>query len=76
MSIAYTISLWQVNEKERERIAERQKMFQDGLAIRAETAMRKKKLQDTIERKCQEMRESKVPDIYINEVKRMIENIQ
>lgn len=76
MSIAYTISLWQVNEKERERIAERQKMFQDGLAIRAETAMRKKKLRDTIERKCQEMRESKVPDIYINEVKRMIENIQ
>ncbi|XP_012216040.1 cilia- and flagella-associated protein 45 [Linepithema humile] len=68
--------LKQVNEKERERITERQKMFQDGLAIRAETAMRKKKLQDAIERKCQEMRESKVPDIYINEVKRMIENVQ
>lgn len=76
MSIAYIIVLWQVNEKERERITERQKMFQDGMAIRAETAMRKKKLQDAIERKCQEMRESKVPDIYINEVKRMIENVQ
>ncbi|KYQ57321.1 Coiled-coil domain-containing protein 19, mitochondrial [Trachymyrmex zeteki] len=68
--------LKQVNEKERERIVERQKMFKEGLAIRAETAMRKKKLQDAMERKCQEMRENKVPDIYINEVKRMIETIQ
>ncbi|KYN17650.1 Coiled-coil domain-containing protein 19, mitochondrial [Trachymyrmex cornetzi] len=68
--------LKQVNEKERERIVERQKMFEEGLAIRAETAMRKKKLQDAMERKCQEMRENKVPDIYINEVKRMIETIQ
>lgn len=65
----------QVNEKERERIAERQKMFIEGLTIRAETAMHKKKLQNVIEQKCQEMRENKVPDIYINEVKRMIENI-
>lgn len=72
----YPISLGQVNEKERERIAERQKMFEEGLAIRAETAKHKKKLQDAIERKCQEMRENKVPDIYINEVKRMIETIQ
>ncbi|XP_077274732.1 cilia- and flagella-associated protein 45 [Temnothorax americanus] len=68
--------LKQVNEKERERIAERQKMFEEGLARRAETAMRKKKLQDAMERKYQEMRENKVPDIYINEVKRMIETIQ
>ncbi|XP_029175757.1 cilia- and flagella-associated protein 45-like isoform X1 [Nylanderia fulva] len=68
--------LKQVNKKERERIAERQKMFEEGLTIRAETAIRKKKLQDAMERKCQEMRENKVPDIYINEVKRMIENIQ
>ncbi|KAL6419776.1 hypothetical protein ACFW04_011206 [Cataglyphis niger] len=67
--------LKQVNEKERERIAERQQMFAEGLTIRAETAMRKKKLQDTMERKCQEMRENKIPDIYINEVKRMIKNI-
>lgn len=51
-------------------------MFEEGLAIRAEVAMRKKKLQDAMERKCQEMRENKVPDIYINEVKRMIETIQ
>jgi len=51
-------------------------MFEEGLAIRAETAMRKKKLQDAMERKCQEMRENNVSDIYINEVKRMIETIQ
>lgn len=67
--------LKQVNEKERERIAERQKMFEEGLAIRSQIAMRKKTLQDAMERKCQEMREHKVPDMYINEVKRMIENI-
>lgn len=68
-------SYLQVNEKERERIAERQKMFEEGLAIRSQIAMRKKTLQDAMERKCQEMREHKVPDMYINEVKRMIENI-
>ncbi|EFN86341.1 Coiled-coil domain-containing protein 19 [Harpegnathos saltator] len=68
--------LKQVNEKERERIAERQNMFEEGLAIRAEVEARKKKLQEVMERKCQEMRENKVPDSYINEVKRMIENIQ
>lgn len=51
-------------------------MFKEGLAIRAETTMRKKKLKDAMERKCQEMRENKVPDIYINEVKRMIETVQ
>lgn len=50
-------------------------MFIEGLTIRAETATHKKKLQEVMERKCQEMRENKVPDIYINEVKRMIENI-
>lgn len=65
----------QVNEKERERIAERQKMFIEGLTIRAETAMHKKKLQNVMERKCQQMRENRVPDIYINGIKRMIENI-
>lgn len=51
-------------------------MFEEGLATRAESVMRKKKLKDAMERKYQEMRENKVPDIYINEVKRMIETIQ
>ncbi|KAF7418351.1 hypothetical protein HZH68_001004 [Vespula germanica] len=68
--------LKQVNEKERERIQARQKMFEEGLAIRTQVAMRKKKLQEAMNKKCEEMRESKVPEIYINEVKRMIENIK
>lgn len=51
-------------------------MFEEGLTIRAESEMRKKKLKDAMERKCQEMRENKVPDIYINKVKRMIETVQ
>ncbi|XP_046814578.1 cilia- and flagella-associated protein 45-like isoform X1 [Vespa crabro] len=67
--------LRQVNEKERERIQARQKMFEEGLAIRTQVAMRKKKLQEAMNQKCKEMRESKVPEIYINEVKRLIENI-
>lgn len=65
----------QVNEKERERIEARQKMFEEGLAIRTEAEIRKKKLREAIEKKCDEMRSNKVPDMYINEVKRMIENI-
>ncbi|XP_043518237.1 cilia- and flagella-associated protein 45-like isoform X1 [Frieseomelitta varia] len=68
--------LKQVNEKERERIEARQKMFDEGLAIRTEAAIRKKKLCDAIERKCEEMKRNRVPQIYINEVKRMISNIQ
>lgn len=54
----------------------RQKMFEEGLAIRAEGEQRKRRLREAMERKCQEMRENKVPDMYINEVKRMIENIK
>lgn len=65
-----------MNEKERERIVERQKTFEEGLAIRADIETRRQKLREAMERKCQEMRENNVPDVYINEVKRMIENIQ
>nr|XP_033330457.1 cilia- and flagella-associated protein 45-like [Megalopta genalis] len=67
--------LKQVNEKERKRIEARQKMFEEGLAIRTETEIRKKQLREAMEKKCDEMRSNKVPDMYINEVKRMIENI-
>lgn len=66
----------QVNEKEKQKIVSRQKMFEEGLAIRAESDQRRRRLRETMERKCQEMRENKVPDMYINEVKRMIENIK
>ncbi|XP_076397283.1 cilia- and flagella-associated protein 45 isoform X2 [Megachile rotundata] len=68
--------LKQVNEKERERIEARQKMFEEGLAIRTETEIRKKKLREAMERKCNEMKNNKVPEMYINEVKRMIDNIK
>ncbi|KAG7209020.1 hypothetical protein KM043_015186 [Ampulex compressa] len=67
--------LKQVNERERERIQTRQRIFEEGLAIRMETEMRKKKLREAIERKCQEMKDNKVPEMYINEVKRMIDNV-
>ncbi|XP_017882633.1 cilia- and flagella-associated protein 45-like [Ceratina calcarata] len=72
----FYIHIFQVNEKERERIQTRQRMFEEGLAIRTEAAIRKKKLRETMERKCNEMKKNNVPDIYINEVKRLIENIE
>ncbi|XP_029043140.2 cilia- and flagella-associated protein 45-like [Osmia bicornis bicornis] len=68
--------LKQVNEKEKGRIEARQKMFEEGLAIRTKTEMRKKKLREAMERKCDEMRINKMPEMYINEVKRMIDNIE
>lgn len=51
-------------------------MFEEGLAIRTEAEMRKKKLRETMDKKCDEMRKNKVPEIYISEVKRLISNIQ
>lgn len=67
--------LLQINEKERKRITERQQTFEESLAICAKTMTRKKKLQDAMKLKYQKMKEDNVSDIYINEVKRMIENI-
>ncbi|XP_046596388.1 cilia- and flagella-associated protein 45 isoform X1 [Neodiprion lecontei] len=68
--------LKQVNEKERERIAARQKMFEEGLAIRTQNEIRMQKLRGAMQRKCQEMRDNKVPEYYVNEVKRMIDTIK
>lgn len=73
MSLRWNLG-FQVNEKEKEKIVSRQKMFEEGIAIKAETDQRKRRLREAMERKCQEMRENKVPDMYINEVKHMIEN--
>ncbi|XP_012273259.1 cilia- and flagella-associated protein 45 [Orussus abietinus] len=67
--------LKQVNEKERERIAARQRTFEEGVAIRTEAEMRRKKLKEAMERKCKEMTENGVPRVYIDEVKRMIETV-
>ncbi|KAJ8679865.1 hypothetical protein QAD02_015652 [Eretmocerus hayati] len=68
--------LRQVNEKEKEKITLRQRNFEEGLAIRAEAEMRNRQLREAMERKCTEMRENRVPDIYIKEVKRLIEHIK
>ncbi|XP_044013899.1 cilia- and flagella-associated protein 45, partial [Aphidius gifuensis] len=68
--------LKQVNDKEIEKIETRKKMFEEGIALRAELEMRKKKLKNAIEKKCEIMRDNKVPEIYINEVKNLIEKIK
>jgi hypothetical protein len=51
-------------------------MFEETSALSAEIAARKKKLQDAMKQKCEQMKKDNVADIYINEVKRMIENIR
>ncbi|XP_066587106.1 cilia- and flagella-associated protein 45-like isoform X2 [Prorops nasuta] len=66
----------QVNMREQDKSEQRQRFIEEGMAIRAAAEIRKKKLCQAMEKKCQEMKENKVPEIYINEVKRMIESIQ
>lgn len=51
-------------------------MFQEGAAIRAEAEQRNRRLREAMEKKCKEMQDNKVPDIYIKEVKRMIDHIK
>lgn len=68
--------LKQVNEKEMEKINLRRNIFKEGIAMRAEIEMRKKKLKNAMEKKCDVMRSNKVPEIYINEVKNLIEKVK
>jgi hypothetical protein len=66
----------QVNEKEKEKIMTRQKLYEEGLAIRAENELRNRRIREAMERKYQQMVENKVPNVYINEVRRNIDNIK
>ncbi|KAK0089301.1 hypothetical protein PV325_008056 [Microctonus aethiopoides] len=68
--------LKQMDEKSREKIEKRNKKIEEGLAINIQMQMRTKKLKDAIERKCNEMRDNKVPEIYINNVKMLIDKIK
>ncbi|XP_034943525.1 cilia- and flagella-associated protein 45-like [Chelonus insularis] len=67
--------LKQVNKREKEKVEARRKIFEEGMANRAEIEMRAKRLKDAIEKKCEEMRKNKVPEMYINEVKSLINKI-
>ncbi|XP_015115031.1 cilia- and flagella-associated protein 45 [Diachasma alloeum] len=71
-----TIILQQVNEKERGKREMRRKMVEEGMAIRAEMEMRKKRLREAMEKKCKEMSANNVPEVYINEVKAMIDKVK
>ncbi|KAH0561468.1 cilia- and flagella-associated protein 45 [Cotesia glomerata] len=68
--------LKQVNDKEKDKVEARRRVFEEGMAQRAEIEMRARRLREAMERKCQEMRENKVPEVYINDIKSMIAKIQ
>lgn len=55
---------------------ERQKKLEEGMAIRKAAELRNKRLRDAMIKKCDEMEVNNVPKIYINEVKRMIDNVK
>lgn len=68
--------LKQVNDKEKDKVEARRRVFEEGMAQRAEIEMRARRLREAMEKKCQEMRENKVPEVYINDIKSMIAKIQ
>ncbi|XP_033214217.1 cilia- and flagella-associated protein 45-like [Belonocnema kinseyi] len=68
--------LKQVNKKECQRFFTRQNIIQHGLSMRKEEEMRRYKLREAMEQKCSEMRRNNVPQTYIFEVIRMIQNLK
>ncbi|XP_008552554.1 cilia- and flagella-associated protein 45-like [Microplitis demolitor] len=68
--------LKQVNDKEKNKNEARRKIYQEGMANRAEIEIRGKRLREAMERKCKEMRENKVPEVYINDIKNIISKIK
>ena len=64
---------YQIKEKEKQRIQERQSFFQDGIKLDNEAKERRQKLDEIKRRKLKELKEAGVPDKYVMEVARRIE---
>lgn len=64
--------LKQINQKEQERIEERQEKYSEGLAIKAEEAKRKAETRIIVEKKVESLRQNRVPEGYILEIKRRL----
>ncbi|XP_075210532.1 cilia- and flagella-associated protein 45-like [Lycorma delicatula] len=64
--------LKQINEKEKERIKQRQQQFQEGVAIKLEEKKRNEMLHDTMIKKMAQIRSHRVPEKYVREVERQL----
>lgn len=64
--------LKQINEKEKERIEGRQEKFAEGLALKAEEAKRQSEIRQILEKKIGQLKQHKVPEMYIAEIQRQL----
>ncbi|PSN55986.1 hypothetical protein C0J52_02150 [Blattella germanica] len=62
----------QINEKERERINERQKIFEEGVALRTEQKDRERHMNNVLEKKIRGLRAQQIPEIYVKEIERKL----
>ncbi|KAK6641169.1 hypothetical protein RUM44_012878 [Polyplax serrata] len=64
--------LKQINQKEKERIEERQEKFQEGVALKAEEAKRKHDIKQILDKKLENIRNNKVPEVYVAQIQRQM----
>ncbi|KAG8234988.1 hypothetical protein J437_LFUL013868 [Ladona fulva] len=64
--------LSQINEKVGERARERQRVFEEGVAIALEEKKRQERIKNVMKNKVDELRIHKVPEVYIKEIERQL----
>ncbi|CAH8441398.1 unnamed protein product [Schistosoma bovis] len=62
----------QICEKEKERIAERNAVFEEGLRLNEEARLRRLRLNEAKTRKLKELKEAGIPDKYLSQVERKV----
>ncbi|CAH8467243.1 unnamed protein product [Heterobilharzia americana] len=62
----------QICEKERERIAERNAAFEEGVRLNEEARLRRLRLNEAKTRKLKELKEAGIPDKYLSQVERKV----
>ncbi|XP_069687390.1 cilia- and flagella-associated protein 45-like isoform X2 [Periplaneta americana] len=62
----------QINEKERERILEKQNKFEEGVALKMEEVKRERYMKEVMRKKVNELRAHKVPEVYVKEIERQL----
>ncbi|XP_077301125.1 cilia- and flagella-associated protein 45-like [Arctopsyche grandis] len=66
----------QINEKERKRIEMRKLANEEGIAMKLELERQENLEKDVVRRKVEEMKEQKIPEIYVNEVKQRLTKLK
>ncbi|KAK4473614.1 hypothetical protein MN116_002966 [Schistosoma mekongi] len=62
----------QICEKERERIAERNATFEEGIRLNEEARLRRLRLNEAKTRKLKELKEAGIPEKYVSQVERKV----